>query len=43
MAKKTEAYECDECGKIFTSEMAAERCNHSKKAKTRGDPVCRIY
>lgn len=42
MAEKVEAYKCDTCERIFTSEEDTKHENH-KVVKTRGDPVVRLY
>jgi len=42
MVKKVEGYECEECGKKFTTRQAAKECEHDKKAKTYGDPVVEL-
>jgi len=39
MVKETKAYKCEECGKTFISEHAAEECTHGKKGKVYGDPI----
>ena len=42
MAKKIDAYKCEECNRVFTSEEDANHENH-KVAETRGDPIVRLY